>query len=336
MPKISVIMPIYNAENYVKASIDSILTQTFTDFELILVNDCSTDRSGEVIRAIDDPRIRIIENEKNSGIIISRNKAIDIAQGKYLAIIDSDDIAFPDRLKDQFRFMEEHPECGICGSDYTVIDSNEKLVATMIVPRGAKENRTYLKLNICFCNSTMMIRTEATKSIRYRPGYDIIGDYEIAYQVSKTWTIDNIPVITTAYRVHGNNISIVKRRAMLDNRRELDEEVLRDLGVPFTEHELDLHSNYINSNDEFFDTREKRKELASWLGKYIHEISRRKDLEPNVLKRVFALRWILMCLKRKAYSELFNPGILSATGASYFACAKDLYQLKFTKKFMTY
>lgn len=115
-PKISVILPAYNAEKYLREAIDSILSQTFSDFELIVLNDGSTDSTEDIILSYDDTRVRYVKNETNLKLIKTLNKGIDLALGKYIARMDADDISMPERLYEEYKFMEEHPEAGACSS----------------------------------------------------------------------------------------------------------------------------------------------------------------------------------------------------------------------------
>jgi glycosyltransferase involved in cell wall biosynthesis len=313
-------MPVYNAGRYVAASIQSILSQTFSDLELIIVDDRSTDDSAEVIASFNDPRIRTVSNEVNSGIV-------------FVAVLDSDDIAHPDRIERQVAFLESHPDHGICGSDYAIIDSTGNRSVTLQVPHDADENRTYLKFNICFCHSTMMVRTSIVREHPYRKGFDIIEDYELAYHASKTWKVGNIKGATTDYRVHGNNISIDKRQKMLQTRMRLDAEVLTDLGIPFSERELLLHSNFINTDMEFFRATAVREELLRWLEKYMDAVSLRKDLVPSVLRRVIAIRWTLICLHNRLPGVLFDRNIRRITGPERLAGFKQWFTMKTSRTF---
>lgn len=113
-------MPAYNAEKYLREAIDSILAQTFTDFELIIINDGSTDFTKDIILSYTDQRIRYIENEQNSGICVTLNKGLDAARGRYIARMDSDDISLPRRLEVQVQYMDSHPEIGVAGTDIEI------------------------------------------------------------------------------------------------------------------------------------------------------------------------------------------------------------------------
>ncbi|MHA1713815.1 MAG: glycosyltransferase, partial [Candidatus Ranarchaeia archaeon] len=126
-PKVSVIMSVYNAEKHVKKAIDSILSQTFRDFEFIIINDGSTDRTSEILKSYADPRL-IVVNQANRGVTQSLNKAIGMARGQYIARMDADDISLPQRLEMQVEFLEEHPEVGLVGTSVITIDEEGKTI----------------------------------------------------------------------------------------------------------------------------------------------------------------------------------------------------------------
>ena len=117
MPVISVIMPVYNTkEKFLREAVESILNQTFTDFEFIIINDGSDSITEDIILSYKDLRIKYLKNEQNLGIVQSLNKAVKTAKGKYIARMDADDISMPHRLEKQYEFMENHPQCGVCGT----------------------------------------------------------------------------------------------------------------------------------------------------------------------------------------------------------------------------
>ena len=137
MPAVSVVMPVYNSEKYVAEAIESILGQTFSDFELIIVDDGSQDRSSEIIREYvrRDERVRLLRQDRNSGVSCARNRGSDDAGGEFVAFMDSDDVSLPTRLEKQSRFLQEHPEIGAVGIRYRV--ANHDLTASLgpdIVP----------------------------------------------------------------------------------------------------------------------------------------------------------------------------------------------------------
>ena len=115
-PKVTVLMPVYNGEKYLKEAITSILLQTFDDFEFLIINDGSSDASVDIIQSFRDPRIRLVHNDTNIGLIATLNKGLKLAHGKYVARMDQDDISLPRRLEKQTYFMDNNPDVGVCGT----------------------------------------------------------------------------------------------------------------------------------------------------------------------------------------------------------------------------
>ena len=136
LPLVSVVMPVYNGEKYLKEAIDSVLSQSYQNIELVIVNDGSTDSGSQIVKKYTDPRIRFVENESNSGIVYSRNKGLESATGKYVATLDSDDIALPDRIEKQVLFLENNSEYGMCGTFFSTIDSAGMFVKKVHFPTG--------------------------------------------------------------------------------------------------------------------------------------------------------------------------------------------------------
>ena len=124
--RISIIMPAYNAEKYIREAIESILNQTYTDFEFIIINDGSTDKTKEIIKSYSDPRIVYMENEENSGIVVTLNKGLKCAQGEYIARMDSDDISLPDRFEKQIAYMDKHKDVGVLGTSIIIFGEGIK------------------------------------------------------------------------------------------------------------------------------------------------------------------------------------------------------------------
>ncbi|MBN1894431.1 glycosyltransferase, partial [bacterium] len=160
-PEISVIMPVHNGEKYLHGAVHSILNQSFSNFEFIIVDDGSTDHSSRIIHSFDDRRIRLISNGKKLGLTASLNKAMVCAKGKFIARMDSDDVSMPERLECQKNFMMQHPEIGVLGTGYQLIDPDG-------VPGMKKRfpsSSAVIKWRLCFENpiihSTVMMRRDA-------------------------------------------------------------------------------------------------------------------------------------------------------------------------------
>lgn len=239
MVKVSVLIPVYNAAPYLKACVDSILNQTFADFELILLNDASTDDSEKIIRGFDDARIRYYKNETNLGISGSRNKLMDLAQGEYLAVMDNDDLSLPDRLSVQVGFLDANPDVTMLGGKMklfcaapakTFVQKAKKAVVNFgwvwDQPAEVTLEET-LRANTCM-HSSMMLRSSDIKrhNIRYNAEYTPAEDYDLVRQVlANGLKVRNLQKILIKYHLHGNNFSLQKKEMM----KKADAKVKNDI-----------------------------------------------------------------------------------------------------------
>lgn len=200
---VSVVMPVYNGALYLREAIDSILSQTHSNLELIIINDGSTDDSEDIIRSYEDARIRYILNEKNSGICVTLNKGLDAAQGKYIARMDCDDISVPERLQKQIEYMEQNPSIGISGSDIIVFGEGiEELIFTFEHDKNCC--KAGLLFATCFAHPTVMIRRSIMDdyNLRYDEEYKGLEDFELWYRISKHADLINLPYPLLRYRKH--------------------------------------------------------------------------------------------------------------------------------------
>ena len=216
VPVISVLMPAYNAEKYIAESIESILNQTFTDFEFIIIDDCSTDKTWEIIQKYTDKDKRIIamRNEKNLKIARTLNKGLDLVRGKYIARMDSDDWSYHDRLQKQFDFMEANPEIGVSGGTMEVCNEN------LIKKSYRKYNLTDSKIRkkifrySPFCHPLVMFNAEILKKhkLYYCQFLPVAQDYDLYFRIGKVSKFGNLKDILLKYRVVDTSISISKAK----------------------------------------------------------------------------------------------------------------------------
>lgn len=144
--KVSVVMSVFNREDYIKTSIDSLLNQTFRDFEIIIVDDCSTDSTVKIIESYTDSRIRLIKNSENKGLTHNLNRAIELSNGEYIARMDDDDICFPDRLEKQVKFLDKHKKIDLVCSQAVFFGDKKGAMSLLI------NNSDYIKNYICYRN----------------------------------------------------------------------------------------------------------------------------------------------------------------------------------------
>ena len=222
MPRVSVIISTYNGERHLTEAVQSILDQTFSDFELIIVNDGSTDASLAILKHFDDHRIKILINEQNLGIAASQNRAIATATGEYVALMDHDDSALPQRLQMQVSFLNEHQDIAMVGSSCVCIDEQSRVLSVQTYPTEQIVLKWDPLLRGCpFVHTSLMIRRSAIEAVGgYSGNYQYAGDYELISKLSDTHKVANLAEPLVRWRLHGESAS---RR----NAEELSDEAMR-------------------------------------------------------------------------------------------------------------
>ncbi len=218
MPAVTVLMAVYNAMPYLPATLDSVLNQTFTDFEFLIINDGSTDRSPEVLRsyAARDSRIRLIERE-NRGFVPSLNQGLELARGEFLARIDADDLCTPTRLADQVEHLRAHPDCVLVGGFVQLIDHKDRPLRTLRLPIDhADIDRHHLAGHTSIPHPVATFRLAAAKALGgYNPRYESAEDLDLWLRLAEVGTLHNIPRVLVRYRQHDNSMSSTRAAAQL-------------------------------------------------------------------------------------------------------------------------
>ncbi len=210
-PLISVVMSTYNRESMIKESIDSILNQTFSDFEFIIIDDNSIDNTFEIIKEYNDNRIKLFRNEKNSGCTFNYHNAQNIAKGKYIAHIDDDDISLPLRLEKQFQYMEEHPEIVLLGSFIETFGENVR--PSWVFYTDPLKLDFSMNFYNPLCHSSIMYRKSfvEVQGINYDISKKCAQDYDFYKQIIKCGgRLANIPNVLVRYRMHSNRLTDIK------------------------------------------------------------------------------------------------------------------------------
>lgn len=218
-PKVSVIMSVYNCEKYIRQAIESILNQSFRDFEFIIVDDCSTDKSLEIIRKYQDKdnRIKIILNSENIGLTKSLNKAIKQTQGDYVARMDCDDISLLERLEKQIRFMENNPKIVLCGTLGWIINNNGDIVKEKNIATDYKTIKKKLLFNNQFIHSSLFIRKDVLrKEGLYDEDFNKSQDYELVLRLASKYPVVNLSDYLIKWRVNNNSLSWSDKRQEKD------------------------------------------------------------------------------------------------------------------------
>lgn len=206
--KVSVIMSVYNGERYLKESLESILTQTFTNFEFIIINDGSTDKTGAILHAIKEPRMCVYHQE-NQGLTKSLNRALSYSQGEYIARQDADDVSYPERLREEVTFLDERKHVGMVGTYANFINREGKIFYTW-KPPVSHENILEVLHNDgnSFCHGSIMMRKEILDNVGvYREKFTYSQDYDLWLRFSHKYELANIPKVLYNFRRNSSSIS---------------------------------------------------------------------------------------------------------------------------------
>ncbi len=238
MPKVSVIMPAYNAEQYISEAIDSILAQTFTDFEFIIINDSSLDSTEQIVMSYGDKRISYVKNEQNLGVAKTLNKGLAMAKGQYVARMDADDVSLPSRLGKQVAYMDAHPECGICGTN-TLLFGQGKVNEPFCFAENDKDIRADILFNNCFAHPTVMLRTQVIRKyhLEYDSSFERIEDYELWGRLLMVSKGHNIQEPLLRYRFHASQVTQAYKPEQLLALQKLHRIILLRVGVDMTPEE---------------------------------------------------------------------------------------------------
>lgn len=215
-PLISVVMPVYNAGDFLVESINSILRQTYQNIELVIVDDASTDHSWKILESFakKDKRIKLFRNRKNMGVSLTVKKAISKAKGQFLARMDADDIARSSRLKKQVDYLFSHPEVVAVGGQCQVIDIKRKIIGEKKFPIEFKDIYKSIFTFIPIQQPTLMVnRSKLPKDFQYyQDGMNTAEEVELLFKLFQYGRVENLPEYLLQYRLHGNNTSLKNLR----------------------------------------------------------------------------------------------------------------------------
>lgn len=207
LPLISVIMSVFNGETFVAQSIKSVLDQTVTDFEFLIIDDFSSDKTVSIIESFDDPRIRLLKNSSNKGLPESLNYLLTITQGKYIARMDADDVCHKNRFEWQVDYLEKNPQISLCGMWAYQIDSHSKFINRVKLPTKSHCIKSALFWSNCIPHPSIMARAGYFKGNIYNKEFSKAQDYELWQRTSKTHLFANVPKFGICYRISDQQIS---------------------------------------------------------------------------------------------------------------------------------
>jgi glycosyltransferase involved in cell wall biosynthesis len=282
-PEISVVMPVYNAEKYLSKTIESILNQTHIDFELLILNDKSTDNSLEIIKQYQaiDSRVILIDKEINVGPANLRNEGFRLSKGTFIALMDADDIALPNRFEKQITILKSNPEIGVCGTWFTFFGTKKNKV----IRHSEKHDAIKVSfLHSCgIGNPTVILRKEALNGLEFNNDYVPVEDYDLWSRLLPKTQFYNIPESLLNYRQHDSNISKTKIDNVNRSIRKVKINQMAEFGIDSSDANIDLYLNAVSvkrglSPDEILSVIEASKYL-------IEQNKKLKGFNPELLEK---------------------------------------------------
>lgn len=211
-PKVTVLTSVYNGEKYLQEAIDSILGQTFKDFEFLIVNDGSTDKTAEILKSYKDVRIKIVNNEKNIGLTKSLNKGLKLARGKYIARQDADDISLSTRFEEELKFFDKNSNVALVGTDYFLINEKDEIIHRVnCFTENSKLKEKLLEGNQ-FGHGSIMFKKECIDKVgAYREEFEFAQDFDFYLRIVEAYDIANIPEPLYKWRININSVSVDRK-----------------------------------------------------------------------------------------------------------------------------
>jgi len=320
IPELSIIMPVFNSERYIGEAVNSLLSQNYTDFELIIVDDASTDGSLQVVKSFDDNRIKIITNDRNRGIVFSRNRGLLEATGRFISPFDADDVAMHEKFSLQMGFLKKNPAYGMIGSWGRMINEEGKLLKQKWKLNASPEKiPAILLFRNYFLQPSIVIRREAIPKDGYSEGYDIGEDYKMWFEVARRFNVWNYPEYLVRIRIHKQSTT----RGDTERLHRYDAKVYRYLFKPL---EIELDDHLVSlllliKNDEQILLPESLEEIEALLLLILDQNRKLGIYDQKQLRKVVLNRWVKACNKArrlhfKMAARFLNSPLLKLYSAS--------------------
>ncbi|MEH7384323.1 glycosyltransferase [Bacillus sp. JJ1521] len=290
-PLVTVFIPVYNSEVYIKESLDSILNQTYTNIEILIVDDGSTDKSIDIIKSFNDSRIRIISNKENRGIPFSRNVGLTNSNGKYMAIMDADDIAVLNRIEIQVDFMEKNQDIDAIGTYYEMFGGRLKRTFETKYT-SSEEVKAKLLFSSPIGNPTSFVRLEKIKeyNLSYNLNYFVAQDYDFWVQLSKVGKLEILPKVLLKYRTGHLNITqntkgnkAIQRKKIIDS---IHSDIINYYNFKLSEKELESYNEFFNDNPQSRLSNDTQGSIPSIVEKLLLENQKSENFVESILVNI--------------------------------------------------
>ncbi|MYL30781.1 glycosyltransferase [Halobacillus halophilus] len=313
MPKISVLMSVFNDEDYIKEAIYSLIHQTYQDFEIIIIDDGSVDQTASIISSIKDPRIKLYKNKTNEGLTKNLNKAWDLSKGDLIARMDGDDISSSRRFEKQVSFFEQNKDISLLGCNSKNIGANKK---NKSAAANHEELKCSLFLRVPFPHSGVMLRKEDFDNIgmKYDEDFKYAQDFDLWVRASRVLKFYKLPEVLLEYRIHEGQASSIHRSKgstfdLMVRKNQVDE-----LGIHYSEEILKLYNKALSSSKSLLSLNELQT-LDTFYCEIIDQNNKKglydKETFKNKLGESFRIICIQQLLQKSKNGKYFRESNIS-------------------------
>jgi len=322
--KISVILPVFNGGEFIKEAIDSVVNQTFGDFELLVIDNCSTDSTAEIVKSYPDKRISYFRNDSNLGLIYSLNRGLSLCRAKYIARIDADDIALPERFRMQYDFLESHPEIGICGTSVVSFDNYSKKRWILHFPADDLPIRAFAFFQSPFNHPSVMFRREIIESnnLQYPNDLYMAEDYGLWTNLLQYTKGANLQTILMRYRKHNKSETTVADK-VLNSRAQVvmkvQDKYLKYNNINLTPKQIEIFTLFTDRSMHFDLDSHNQKAANAVLTEFLKQLTENhKELLKDTIKNLSAISFYkFLKYRRLPLTVLFWK--LFVKGGLYYA-----------------
>ncbi len=319
-------MTLYNGERYVQQAIQSVVKQTYINWELIILNDGSTDKSEQIVLTFQDERIRYEKNTENNGIVYTRNRLFELAKGEFWAILDCDDIAHRERIAKQVSHLQQNPKCVLCGSWATKINKAGTKIGKMQPPVADENIRINQLFQSSFLQSTVMLRAEAMQNMQYNAVFPVAEDFDLWERLLQKGMGHNLPEFLVEYRWYEGNTSTTKEALMEQMRNKIIARQLNEI-ANFSKEEVNLIAN-IGSltpmpEKNFFVSAKQVLQKLQQANKKVQKYPHKN------MAGMLAYRWIFYCMATRNYTKVWQSMVFLRGMKGFGVLARLLFDKVF-------
>lgn len=344
-PLVSVLIPCYNVEDYVVESVSSIMDQTYTNLEIIIINDCSTDNTTDKLEelASKDNRIKIYKNEINLKLIKTLNKGIELCSGKYIARMDADDISFPTRIEKQVDFLERNDDYDVVSTMFYTFKAGNSKRNLYVNPVTNEELQAYLLFRSGICHPAVMVRKTlfSELGLRFEDKYLHVEDYALWSKAIYCTKLANLDEPLLYYRIHESQVSSLNDKKQIENKKEVFRIHCENLGLPATPADLDIYASVA----ECVPTRSSIDYIMrceQFMKMLLDKNAGKQFCSPTYLDRMLSLHWIRICANSQIGIGILNTCFKSSLYKKEYYTKHDIlilfikciFKMEYKKSFL--